>query len=791
MSNISTTLGLNDRMTQQLNQIADAMDRTVDAFEKLQSASSDPLDTASIHDAAEFLRGMSEALDEATDEIEETETAMQVMGNTINVTNNYYNELEDAAEGAGKGVDESGESAEKAEKKFSKLGAVMKTVGAAMAAATAAAAGATVKLAKDVIDSYGELEQNLGGSEAVFGKYAANIQKVGTEAYKNMGVSQSEYLANANKMGALFQGSGLSQAQSAEMTTQAMQRAADMASVMGIETSAALEAVTGAAKGNYTMMDNLGVKMDATTLEAYAAAQKLDKKFSEMDGAEKADLAMQYFFENTRQYANNFASEAEGTISGSFGMLKAAYQDLIAGLGNPDANVEQLADNLINSAMTAANNVMPVLENIVAAFPNVAMTLVEAIGGMLPDLLDQVTTLFDGVLNMLINLLPELIPPVIRAVLNMARSIVQQLPSLANAAVQVVLTLVNEISGALPELIPVAIDAVLTVVEGLVDNLDMILDAALQLVLALADGIIAALPDLIARLPEIIVGIVDFLVGAIPMIIEAGMQLLGALLDNSGAIISALIPAVFEIVGGLVNAFISNQGEMMMTGIKLLTAIVMAIPTIIAQICASIPEIVVSMVNKFLEFVSNFKDAGANLLKGLWNGISDTVGWVVERVRGIGHRILEAIRGVFKEHSPSKATEEMGINFDRGLVNGITYSAGEAVAAAQDMSNRVLNATEGIGGHMGFSAAVEGVTTSVIETAATVQQETKIDAKDAELMQEMAEREAINKFTTRKINVDFSGMQNSFTSDVDGEDWFRGLRVMLEDALDSGSEGGD
>ena len=39
---------------------------------------------------------------------------------------------------------------------------------------------------------------------------------------------------------------------------------------MGIDTAAALESVTGAAKGNFTMMDNLGVAMNATTLEAYA-----------------------------------------------------------------------------------------------------------------------------------------------------------------------------------------------------------------------------------------------------------------------------------------------------------------------------------------------------------------------------------------------------------------------------------------------------------------------------------------------------------------------------------------
>lgn len=97
-----------------------------------------------------------------------------------------------------------------------------------------------------------ELEQNLGGTEAVFGTFAKNIQKTAQEAYKNMGLSASNYMATANKMGSLFQGSGLSQQKSLELTSLAMQRAADVASVMGISTEMAMESIAGAAKGNFT-----------------------------------------------------------------------------------------------------------------------------------------------------------------------------------------------------------------------------------------------------------------------------------------------------------------------------------------------------------------------------------------------------------------------------------------------------------------------------------------------------------------------------------------------------------
>ena len=113
------------------------------------------------------------------------------------------------------------------------------------------AAGIGAAIGK-AINMGGELQQNLGGTEAVFGDFAGKIQDSANSAYKNMGMSASEYMGTANKMGSLFQGSGMTQQQSLDMTSAAMQRAADVASVMGVDTSAAMESIAGAAKGNFT-----------------------------------------------------------------------------------------------------------------------------------------------------------------------------------------------------------------------------------------------------------------------------------------------------------------------------------------------------------------------------------------------------------------------------------------------------------------------------------------------------------------------------------------------------------
>ena len=277
------------------------------------------------------------ALNKAEAELAKTENSLY---DTTKQMDEFGKESDDSGkeiEKAGKKAKASGDDAKSGESGWSKLGGVLKGVAVAMGAAVAAAGAAAIKLGKEVVQQFGELEQNLGGSEAVFGRYAAKIQKIGEDAYKNLGLSQSDYLATANKMGALFQGSGIDQRESLDLTQKAMQRAADMASVMGIDMASAMEAVTGAAKGNYTMMDNLGVKMDATTIKAYAMAHGFEGTWDEATNAEKAQYAMQMFFETTEQYAGNFARESTETITGSLGLLQAATQSFVGGLGNASA----------------------------------------------------------------------------------------------------------------------------------------------------------------------------------------------------------------------------------------------------------------------------------------------------------------------------------------------------------------------------------------------------------------------------------------------------------------------
>lgn len=225
------------------------------------------------------------------------------------------------------------------------------------------------------VKNVASLEQSLGGSEVVFGKFADTVQKKAVNSFKLMGTSTNEYLETANKMGSLFQGAGFSVEKSMDLTTKAMQRAADVATAMGVSSEMAMESIAGAAKGNFTMMDNLGVAMNDTTIQAYALEKGITKSTSAMTTAEKTGLAMEMFLERTAKFAGNYARENE-TLAGSFQTLKGAFGNFLSGV---EGSEKALSDAIIGMGGVLAKRL-----------PEIAVSLAQGIQGLFTNLISEI-----------------------------------------------------------------------------------------------------------------------------------------------------------------------------------------------------------------------------------------------------------------------------------------------------------------------------------------------------------------------------------------------------------------
>lgn len=548
-----------------------------------------------------------------------------------------------------------------------KLGGIAKAGGKAISAGIAVNATGIAALTGKMLNARAELEQQLGGSEAVFGQYATNIQNIAKNSYKNMGLSQNEFLAGANKMGSLYQGAGVSVQDSMKMSAEAIQRATDVASIMGIDTSFALESVAGMAKGNFTMMDNLGVAMNDTALNAYALQKGIGKTTQQMSMQEKVSLATQMFLEKTAKYAGNYAKENE-TLSGSLNTTKKAFQDFLSGGGS----MQNFITSLIGTIKIAAPEVVKILPEIVNGLSQLVQQLAPVVG----------------------ELLPTLVPAIVSAAVNIMNALVQQLPTLIQALV-----------AALPQFIQGVIQIALGILQSLPQIINILVPMIPQIVTSIVNALTA--PD---SLTAMIMGTIQFymaMVQAIPVIITALVNAIPQIVTN---IIATLTRPEFL------------QG-LMRSGVQLIAGLIGGIAAMCGSVLVAASKVVTTIANALSP--NNLIQIGANLVKGLWQGISNVTGWITDRIKSFGKSVIDSIKGIFGIHSPSKEFAWIGKMNVMGLAEGITKNKDMVTQAVNDMSNEAMNAMAGFDPSMSANLN-SNITTSQSASAGNYQTPTNV-----------------------------------------------------------------
>lgn len=424
-----------------------------------------------------------------------------------------------------------GEAKEHASAFASKLKSGLATAAKIGVAAIGAASTGIAMLTKQSVEQYAEYEQLVGGVETLFKGSAGKVQEYAANAYRTAGLSANEYMATVTSFSAsLLQSLGGNTERAAEMADMAITDMSDNANKMGTDMASIQNAYNGFAKQNYTMLDNLKLGYGGTKQEMerlLADAQKLTGlKF---DISSYADIVQAIHVVQTEmEITGTTAKEASETISGSINMLKSAWANLVTGLGNENANFDQLVSNVVESAVTAGNNLIPRIEYVLMGIATLIEQLAPVIAEKFPGLVQKI------------------LPPLLNAAQSLLEALVQASPELIKALIAIlpglVEMLINTIADMSPELI----------------------DLGVSLIIALAEGLIVAIPNLVDRAPEIVMSLIEALIRNAPRLVEAGIKLLAAL--GQGIIVGAAyaVRAVLEIgsaIAGAIGDLIKNAWE--------------------------------------------------------------------------------------------------------------------------------------------------------------------------------------------------------------------------------------
>lgn len=265
---------------------------------------------------------------------------------------------------------QTGSSLEKLSGSLHVVGDSMIKVGAGM---TAGFTLPVVGAIGGVVKSFASLEQAVGGIETLFKGSANTVIKNSESAYKRAGISGVKYMEQVTSFSAtLLQGLGGDTVQASKYADMAIVDMSDNANKFGTNITDIQNAYQGFAKDNYTMLDNLKLGYGGTQEEMARLVNEsgvMGKSFKATAQNVKDipfDKLIQaiHVTQERLGVTGTTAKEASQTVSGSFEAMKASAQNLVAGLGQKNADIKGLMQNLKDTIITFKNNIVRVLGTI-------------------------------------------------------------------------------------------------------------------------------------------------------------------------------------------------------------------------------------------------------------------------------------------------------------------------------------------------------------------------------------------------------------------------------------------
>lgn len=519
-------------------------------------------------------------------------------------------------------------------------------------AAVAAVGTATVAIGKTALDAYSNYEQLVGGIDTLFKASSGKMQQYAANAYQTAGVSANRYMEISTSFAAaLISSLGGNTEAAADMANTAITDMSDNANKMGTSLETVQEAYMSLSRGNYEMLDSLklgygGTKSELERLladaEKFSAAQGKVRDFS-VDSYSDIVEAI-HIVQDEMGITGTTAEEAATTIEGSVNMAKAAWDNWLAGLGNEDADMEGLTDQLVQSVVTAGENIVPRVGQIMT-------TLVQTVTQYAPQLGQEIM----------------------------------------NGLSQIDFTQVGQTASNL----------LLMLIDGIVQNLPMLAMAALQIVMALGQGLIENGPQILASLELLLLQLANFIIQNVPNILNAAVQFFGMILQgiaqNAPTIIATLISLLGQLIaqviswaaqmlgqamsaaagflGGLMNGLASLPGQLVAFFSGIITNVLTWVSQMGQQAANAATTFANNLINGLASIPGRVVSIGSNIIQGIVNGITGAAGKVKDAIGNAIGNAIDFAKHILGIASPSRVFRKIGQYSMQGAALGVDDDA--------------------------------------------------------------------------------------------------------------------
>ena len=602
----------------------------------------------------------------------------------------------------------------------------------------------TIEFAKNAVTSYGEVEQLKGGIETLFGDSAQKVLADADQAFKTAGMSATDYMNTSIQSAAsLIKSLGGDQAKAAELMNLSITDMADNVNKMGTSMEGVQNAYRGFSRGNFTMLDNLALGFAGTK----EGMQDLLDKAQEISGV-KYDISSYsdiveaiHVVQEEMGITGTTSKEAAKTIEGSVNAMKSAWDNLIAGIATPDADIGELIMNLVDTADTALDNVLPAVERtfdgIGEAVTELAPVVVEKIPEIAGEIMtagqEALTNIMDGIFSVMSEIK---IPFPIGDILNgLVEMINQNVPIVVGAVSGIVSTVGSAISQQLPNLLAYVLPLIESLSETIRTNAGTMVDIGIEFILNLVQGLMDGLPTMLEYIPDIITNLANVINDNAPKLLIAGFKLLvmvgkglinaiPAFIENIPKIVRAIIavwsavnwmdlgrkaikligngiralandaPSVIKSIGNKAYNFFKNINWSEL-GRNVINKIAIALRNMIATVPGIVLQLGNDAWNKFNGI--DWYDLGSNVIQGIVNGLNAGVKWIKDTASSVASKALEAAKNVLGIKSPSRRfRDEVGKMIPRGMALGVSDAEPYVDASMDKLGKRLIMDFEGL-----------------------------------------------------------------------------------------------
>lgn len=257
--------------------------------------------------------------------------------------------------------------------------------------------------------------------------------------------------------------------------------------------------------------------------------------------------------------------------------------------------------------------------------------------------------------------------------------------NITNAITKLAPNILNGIVTVINQLIPQVGQLLINLVPMLWDTLNELLTSTLNLISENVDPLVNTVLDLVTSF-------INFILDNLPRIIEVGLQIVLALATGITDRIDDIIPAVISVILKIVEIIVDNVDLIIDAAIKLMIGISKGIVQSIPEILTKIVILTAKIIKALLDLLSpsNIWDVGKQIVKGIWEGISNGFDWFKKKIKGWVGNVMSFIKNLFGIHSPSRVMrDEVGLQIGRGVANGITKSVSDVQNAMSYLSGKV------------------------------------------------------------------------------------------------------